>query len=174
MSQPQPKFRVLDEVVPAGETEKPTRLAITSVRRYRDGSHRYSIAAVNAPGDEREGLYDEEELSGTGSRSDLEAFAPPGAFTVRDIVIVSASHPDPDIAGEEAEVDNWTDDGQYLVWVPAREHVWGVEACYLEATGRRLSPPERRRPVTSLQVSTSGSVLGSEDYLIVEDIEDLL
>jgi hypothetical protein len=43
-----PKFRVLDEVVPAGEAETANRLAVVSVRQYRDGSYRYLVGAVTS------------------------------------------------------------------------------------------------------------------------------
>jgi len=62
----------------------------------------------------------------------------------------------------------------YAVWVPALHEAWDVEASFLTPTGRRLPAPDRGRPVKSLQVGVDGSLLGSTEYLVVEDVDDLL
>jgi hypothetical protein len=165
---------VFDEVVPVGELERPERLAVMSVRRYGDGSYKYSVGAIHGGDDDRAAIYREDQLIGTDKRAAPEEFASPGTFTVRDVVAVSHSHPDPEIAGFEA---GWSvdDDGVvYAVWVPALHEAWDVKASFLIPTGRRLPAPDRARLVTSVQVGMDGSFLSSTEYLVVEDVDDLL
>ena len=149
---------------------------MVSVRQYRHGSYRYLVGAVNVPEDDRSGLYSEEQLTGTGKRADLSSLFPPAPFTVRDVVAVSAPHPDAEVAGKEAEVLSWSvgnDTIDHDLWVPTLE-VWCVEARYLSAAGRRLPVLDRKRPTTSLQVGGDGSLMGTVDYFVLEHVEDLL
>jgi hypothetical protein len=128
-----------------------------AVRQYRDSSYRYVVGAVDAADDDRDGIYGEEQLTGTGKRADLVDIFPPARFTVRDVVAVSPSHPDVEVAGKEGEVLSWS-----------------VDARYLSATGRRLPVPDRNRLVTSSQVGTDGSLLGTTNFFVIEHVEDLL
>jgi hypothetical protein len=148
-----------------------------TLRRYGDRSYRYGVGAVAREDDDLAGLYGEEQLVPTGRRVGLEIFSAPGLFSARDVVVVSPSYPDREAAGEQGEVQGWSCDSEgvrYAVWVPSRELVWLVDQRALIATGRCVPSPDRTQPVTSLQVSQAGEVLGAEEYVIVEDIDDLL
>jgi hypothetical protein len=179
----QPRFHVLD-IVEIGD--HPTlakdglvglRGAVTQVRRYPGGRFQYGLGDVDH-GVEVGGLYDEENLLPTGQRATIDLFRLPGPFRVRDVVTISDTCDQAEIAGKTGVVEycDWSDDGESgpAIWVEELQLVFQVEPRFLSPTGERLSPPPLGRTATSTRVDVSGHVLGQVKYVIEDEIEHYL
>ena len=173
-----PRFRVFDVVqIEHVAPDLTGQMVVGEVRRYDDNTYRYSVWDVDRNSDDWNGLYGEIQLAHTGERVDKSVLDIPGPFTHRDIVIVSADYEDRDIAGQTGVVESWYEgDGVHPVMILvrfdelARSDVIVVGA--LTATGGQVPRPvPDGRATTSAIVATDGSLLGREDYVIVDGTE---
>ncbi len=177
----EPLFSVLD-VVEIADTALFKELGLTgrrgsvaTIRRFDDGRYQYSI------GSEDEGvggLYWEDALQPTGEQADISMYRLTGPFQERDVVRISSEYPDPDIAGREAVIDgSYADDEEELllgVWIEELRQGYGVPPGSMMSTGERRRPEPLGRSSTSSRVSPNGEVLGTETYVIVDEISQYL
>jgi hypothetical protein len=151
------------------------RGSIAVIRRYEDGRHRYSLGSED---DEVGGLYDEDDLRPTGEQADISLYRVPGPFREREVVTISSDYPDSEIAGREAVIDgSYMDDEEELllgVWLDELSQAFVVPPGALTSTGRRRPPEPLGRSSTSSRVSPEGEVVGTETYVIVDEINQYL
>ncbi|HVX46688.1 MAG TPA: hypothetical protein VHC49_22540 [Mycobacteriales bacterium] len=174
----EPRFAVLDVVEIAGAG----RGAVTSIRRYGDGSYRYSIGTVRpfpeSEDDEVPGLYDEQQLQPTGERAEAERYGPIPPFRLRDVVRISPDCEVPEARGGSGYVhsayDERPDEKPIGIWVYELEELCILDATELTRTGERLPPPPREQAAGSTRVGVDGAVLGHDDYVLVDDLEHYL
>ena len=63
-----------------------------------------------------------------------------------------------------------------MVWIehPGEQVIWLFTEAELQPTGERLPPPVRGRPGHSVRVSEEGTLVGADDYVILDDVSDHL
>jgi hypothetical protein len=180
-----PRFAVLDTVEIADAPEfagtglPGGRGAVTSIRRYGDGSYRYSIGTImdfpQSDEDEVPGLYDEADLLPTGERADGHRYGPIPPFRLRDVVQISSDCEVIEARGLRGYVhsayDERPDEKPIGIWVYDLDELCILDAEHLTRTGERLPPPERNHPASSTQVGIDGAILGRTEYVVVDDIE---
>ena len=164
-----PRFQLLDVVALVAAGEDTPQGTVTQVRRYDDGRFTYVIAPLG-PVDIAT-VFEERDLAPTDRRREASEFTTIGAFHIRDVVRVSTSSAHEEVAGKLGTVmrGGGSDADRVLVWVDDLEEVWMLPQEELEGTGERKAP-ERRTRTTSLGVSQSGDVRGSEDYEVLDDV----
>ena len=171
---PNPRFRLLDVVVawPDAPNDVSRKGTVIQVRQYEATRFVYTVAPLDP--NEVATVFDEDDLVPTTERSAAETFTTFGRFRTRDIVRVSSTSPTTEVAGRTGVVHGgWPDDDSWLlVWIDDLEEVWAIAATDLIPTGNRL-PPGGRRTAHSLKVSQEGAVLGSDAYVVLEDVDDL-
>ena len=169
---PEPRFAILDIVSVVGGYARGQgrRGVVMQVRRYPDGRHLYSIGWMSDG--ETGGLYPEEWLAVTGQRSRLEDHRGPSALKIREVVRIGPNAAEP-IRGKLGHIDAGpasASDDQYAVWVDDIGEEWMVSERDLEPTGQRLPAPQPG-PASSLRVSESGDLIGSESYIVLDELE---
>lgn len=171
------RFRVFDAVEvadrPAGT---PGRMVVQEVRRYGDDAYRYGVGNVDSMDDEWNGLYAEDLLTSTGEHVDVSLWDMPGPFDYRDVVVVSGSVEDPDLRGQTGVVEGpceaHEDDPETIgVWFFEIARFDVVESKHLVAKGRKAPRPTPGEQRTSTMVGADGSVLGTEEYVVVDDLK---
>jgi hypothetical protein len=170
-------FRVFDVVdVMERPSEAAGRMVVHQVRRYADGTYTYGVGNVDTEDDEWGGLYGGDQLRSAGSHVDAALCEMSGPFAHRDVVMVAATHEDPDLRGRTGvikgsyEADN--DSPEMIgVWFNDIGRFDVVEPRYLIATGDKISRPSPGEQMTSTRVGTDGSVLGTVDYVLVDDVD---
>jgi len=96
-------FRVFDVVdVMERPSEVAERMVVHQVGRYADGTYTYGVGNVDTEDDEWGGLYRGDQLRSTGSHVDAALYEMSGPFAHRDVVMVAATHEDPDFEAEPA------------------------------------------------------------------------
>lgn len=173
-----PSFRVLDIVnVTLAFDDLPDsnskRLAVTQVRDYGSGRFRYCVSDLDDPEYFLSGIYDQEDLRGTGAVVDVSYFALPGDLRHREIVVISPDYPDAEVRNLLAEVEDVEfEDGELYatLWIRDLKKVWIIAVKYLSTTGMRAEPPTLNISNSSLNVSTSGEVLGEDHYMVVDQL----
>lgn len=176
-----PRFNVLDVVevrdiaVFREQALVGRRGSVTQIRRYEDGRYRYSIGSRD---EDVGGIYDEESLKPTGEREDASFYLLPGPFQERDVVSVSDAISDRELAGREAVIDgSYVEDRDGLqlgIWIDELGRGFVVPVGMLRSTGERRPPEPLGRTGTSSRVSTDGDFLGTESYVIIDEISQYL
>ncbi len=172
----EPRFRVL-EVVEICDPQLTGRVgrrgAVTQVRDYGDGRFRYGLGAVDddlGVG----GLYDEVSLRPTGQAALPDVFRVPGPFVSRELVRVSAEAGIDEISGRVGAIDGsyQEDSGELVlgVWFSELRELFVVAPRYLESTGERLPLPESGRTASSTRVDVRSTVLGHDDYVVLDEV----
>jgi hypothetical protein len=169
-----PKFQLLD-IVLASPPETGWRFSgrgwICQVRRYGDGS----VAYVVAPLDDEEAVgavFDENELHPTGERQDAEAAIRVGPFRLREAVTVMTRSEHTDVAGLTGVVVGSGGETSVGVWIDDLGEVFDVPIADLQSTGVRR-PAQRKSGSNSLRVNQAGQVLGRDDYVVLQDMDDI-
>src|SRR5207249_2115555 len=124
----EPRFALLDIVtISSGDdSERGRQGVVTQVRRYPDGTHKYTLGWMSD--DEMGGLYPEEWLEATGKRSTLEELASTRKFKSREVVRIGPNGPI-EIRGKLGHVEDGRlspSDDQYAVWVDETNEIWMV------------------------------------------------
>lgn len=168
------RFRVFDVVDGLHRpTDAPGRMVVGEVRLYADGTYKYGVSNVDAEDDGWGGLYPESYLTGTGGHVDVDLYKMPGPFEHRDIVVVSATHEDPDLRGQTGVVEGCSvgvGPETIAVWFADIERADVVKPEDLIATGEKVPRSSPGTLTTSQKVSTDGSLLGTEEYVLVDDL----
>jgi hypothetical protein len=147
------------------------RGAITQIREHPGTRFRYSVRSLVDDDDEIGGLYSEEDLLPTGERASPARFALPGGFRIREIVQVSATYEDPEIAGRTGVLDGThTGEGGIGVRIEELDESIIVHPRFLTPTGDRLPAPHVGRAASSTQLSVHGQIRGQASYVIVDEI----
>ena len=154
--------------------DAPGRMVVGQVRLYSDGTYKYSVGNVDVEDDDDwGGLYGEDQLRATGTRVDVSLYEIPGPFDHRDIVLVSESHEDPELQGESGVVEGWVSGNEpetVAVWFEDIGRADLVRPEDLIATGSKAPRPSPGQPATSQKVGTDGSLLGIDEYVLVDDL----
>jgi hypothetical protein len=174
-----PLYRVLDIVNATLEFDDLSdtdsrRLTVTQVRDYGGGRFRYCVSDLDDPEYLLSGIYDQEDLRGTGEFTDISRFALPGRLLHREIVVISPDFSEAEVRNLQGEVEDvQLDEGELLatVWIPDLGEVWIIAEKDLVSTGMRVEPPSLNEPRSSQKVSTSGELLGEDRYLVVDRLE---
>jgi hypothetical protein len=172
-------FRVFDVVEVADRPPDTSgRMVVNQVRRHPDGSYTYEVGNADAMDgqDDWGGLYRESDLTGTGGRVDVELWDMPGLFDYRDVVTVSMRHDDLELRGQTGVVEGWCPPGEdnpetIGVWFAELERFDVVEPQDLTATGIKAPRPAPGDRATRTKVDTDGTVLGSEEYVVIDDLK---
>ena len=150
-------------------------LVVTEVREYPDGTYRYAVAA---PDDEDwvSTIYRADQLRPTGERVDAASFALPGRFAYREIVRVAADYPDPELAGQEGQVDGWQSGPDAVsVWFEALGEGAFLEEGALTSLDRRAPRPEDLpRPVHRLVDWEGGGSTELLAFVVLDELEAYL
>lgn len=169
------RFRVFDVVdVLNRPPGTPGRMVVCEVRLYGDGSYKYSVSNVDTDDDTWGGLYPEDSLSGTGSQVDPSLLEMPGPFGLRDVVVVSATHHEPGLRDRRGVVEGWFEgDGTETigVWFDDLERFDTFKPEDLTATGEKVPRQTPDTLTTSSKVGPDGALLGTEEYVLVDDLK---
>lgn len=177
----EPLFRILDIVqigdppvlVKAGLSGQ--RGTVTQIREHPGPRFRYCVRSLVDDDEAVPGLYEEEDLLPTGERASTDLFALPGGFRIREIVQVSATCDNAEVAGRLGVVDGgYTGEGGLGIWIEEIGETVVVQPRFLTATGDRMPAPSIRRHARSTQVSVDGQVTGHSSYTVVDDVERYL
>lgn len=86
---------------------------------------------------------------------------------------MSATHEDPDLQGQTGVVEGWVDRDEpetIAVWFEAIRRADVAKPEDLSATGNKAPRPSAGQPTTSQRVGIDGSLLGTEEYVLVDDL----
>jgi hypothetical protein len=177
----EPRFKIFD-IVQIGDHPRLAaaglsgqRGAITQIREYPGPQFRYRVRSLANDDDEVGGLYDEENLLPTGEQVSRDLFGLPGGFRIGDIVQLSSTYEDPQIAGRTGVIDGtYTDEGGIGARIEELGESVIVQPLVLTPTGERLPMPGAGRAASSTQVSIDGQVKGQTTYIIVDEVDRYL
>ena len=169
---PEPRFAILDivTVVDGHGPDTGRRGVVIQVRRYPDARYVYGVGWMSDG--ETGGLYPEEWLATTGQRSKMEDHQHPGTFQIREVVRIGANAAEA-IRGKLGHVRAGPAGGaddQYAIWVDDPGEEWMVSGADVEPTGQRLPAPQPSL-ASSLRVSESGELIGSESYFLLDELD---
>jgi len=176
-SQGEQRFHVFDVVMPTDRAPGASgKMVVCQVRLHGDGTYSYVVGNVDSRGDEDGGgLYKQDDLRALGSRVDETLYRMPGPFDYRDVVLISAYHEDQTIRGKRGVVEGWYDESEENpatvgVWIEEVGEFWVIEPKDLVATGEKAPRPQPGQPMKSTKVGVDGSVLGTEEYVVIDDL----
>ncbi|MGN6333767.1 MAG: hypothetical protein ACTHOD_19295 [Motilibacteraceae bacterium] len=174
MTEPYRVFDVVELADPRRDGPAPLGpLVVTEVREYPDRSYKYATAAPNDE-DWVSAIYRADQLRQTGEQVDAQCFALPGPFAYRDIVRVADDYPDPELAGQEGQVDDWqSGESPVSVWFEALSESAFLEEQALTPTGRSAPrPPAVPRAVHRLvdQDGLSGGK-GPLAFVVIDELD---
>jgi hypothetical protein len=176
-----PRFEILDIV----ETRNDPRLAeaglngtrgvVSEIREYPGPRLRYMVRNTDEDGDVVSAIFEEEDLLRTGVRASADIFGLPGGFREREIVRVSETYADPELAGRTGVVEGgYNGDGDLGVWIEELGESVSVPPQFLTPTGDRLPAQEAGRTVVSTRVGVDGEIKGHTTFIMVDEVSRYL